>query len=340
MAAPASALAQDSGECAGPVADGGASVNGFVVAGGGVPLPGAQVLVRWPAYAGGSAGELTAPTDESGRYSVCGLPTGVEIELVALALGRRGQLSPVSLEEGAELRKDLALGLTGGGGSDGGGSMTNVVGRVLAGQSGRPAAGATLRLEPGGREVTADSTGEFAMNGLEAGRYTIQVSHPEHGSRTDSIDLEGGGTTQALIRMGKLPKKLEPIKVTVRDPRLEQGGYYRRMERGMGYFITPQMLERRRPARLYQAFSMVPGVRIQRACENQRCARWPMMVGSNCFPMVYLNGDQYRIQMTEGLRNINPSSVAAIEVFRGPSEVPDVYSGSQAQCGVVAIWTK
>jgi outer membrane receptor for ferrienterochelin and colicin len=37
---------------------------------------------------------------------------------------------------------------------------------------------------------------------------------------------------------------------------------------------------------------------------------------------------------------VSPDQVEAIEVYRGPSEIPAEYSGNDAMCGVILIWTK
>lgn len=43
----------------------------------------------------------------------------------------------------------------------------------------------------------------------------------------------------------------------------------------------------------------------------------------------------------DGMDNlVSPSEVAAIEVYRRASEMPAEYIGSDAQCGVVSIWTR
>jgi hypothetical protein len=37
---------------------------------------------------------------------------------------------------------------------------------------------------------------------------------------------------------------------------------------------------------------------------------------------------------------VNPEQVEAIEVFRGPSEIPVQYNDNNSQCGVILIWTR
>ena len=37
---------------------------------------------------------------------------------------------------------------------------------------------------------------------------------------------------------------------------------------------------------------------------------------------------------------VNPEQVEAIEVFRGPSEIPVEYNDNNSQCGVILVWTR
>jgi outer membrane receptor for ferrienterochelin and colicin len=37
---------------------------------------------------------------------------------------------------------------------------------------------------------------------------------------------------------------------------------------------------------------------------------------------------------------VDPDQVEAIEVFRGPSEIPAQYNDNNSQCGVILIWTR
>lgn len=37
---------------------------------------------------------------------------------------------------------------------------------------------------------------------------------------------------------------------------------------------------------------------------------------------------------------VQPSDVWAVEVYRGPAEVPAQYLDSNSRCGVILIWTK
>lgn len=49
----------------------------------------------------------------------------------------------------------------------------------------------------------------------------------------------------------------------------------------------------------------------------------------------HLRVGQAREQLEE-----RAGDIEAVDVFRGPAEVPDVYGGTAARCGVVAVWLR
>jgi hypothetical protein len=61
----------------------------------------------------------------------------------------------------------------------------------------------------------------------------------------------------------------------------------------------------------------------------------------SCMVKVYLDGVQVRDLFDLPIDNlISPSLVHAVEVYRRASELPAEFGGSDARCGVAAIWTR
>lgn len=378
-------------DCLGPVRQGGATVTGTVMADQGIPLSGAEVLISWEPESEGAPAGIRVHTDAAGSYLACGLPAGTELELSVSALGRRGQ--PVSLtpDPGSETLQNLTLSLMGGSTEQPGGVSATagdaagepragtggtVIGRVLDAKKDRPLADATVALGPGENPVTTGEDGTFTFENVEPGTHGFRVEHPEHGSQQASVKVPRGRTVDVLVQLGKRKKSVEPVKATVRLAKLERGGFYERMRRGNGYYITPEMVAERRGGALSQVFRTVPGVRLERVCAGSRCTYWPVsssaparmsagrgraemervctMAGCRdvprapeasegteaCLPAVFLNGNHYRVAPQQGINEFNTASVAAIEVYRGASEVPGEFTGFNARCGAIAIWTR
>ena len=68
--------------------------------------------------------------------------------------------------------------------------------------------------------------------------------------------------------------------------------------------------------------------------------------GLQCAPSVYVDGALVRPGGNPGRSYgsfnelVAPELIEAVEVYRRVSEVPAIYSGELAACGVVAIWTR
>lgn len=45
-------------------------------------------------------------------------------------------------------------------------------------------------------------------------------------------------------------------------------------------------------------------------------------------------------EAADAVNLIHPSEVKAVEIYRGPSEIPGQYLDSNARCGIILIWTR
>jgi protocatechuate 3,4-dioxygenase beta subunit len=183
----------------------GAIVAGRVLRADGTPAVGARVgPVRQGEPIGPSASSR-ARTDGDGAYLLDGLPPGpATIEATADA-GLRA-VRDVELREG---RNELDLRFEGG---------QEVTGRVED-ESGAPLAAAHVRLEPlgsmrSGPETTTGAAGRFGFEGVRAGQYRVEATHPDRALAADPpvidvvdqplhgiiVVLGRGGTIEGTVR--------------------------------------------------------------------------------------------------------------------------------------------
>jgi len=123
-------------------------------------------------------------------------------------------------------------------------------------------------------------------------------------------------------------------------PALAQGrarfaDFERRRQAGIGAFITQEQIERANPSSLIDVLVSVRGV--QQVCTGNDCVA--KMVGSppGCYPQYYIDG---RESTPYFARHTPPLDVRGIEIYRGSSETPGEFEGSNSGCGVIVIWTK
>lgn len=300
-----------------------------------VLMPGARVTLAWEED--GQLERLSTAASRTGEYRFCGVPPGLHLTLRAEAAGRQGGMYPVDTRAGQPVvRQDLEFALT----ETGRGS---VVGRVVDRSSGRGVEAATLRLEPLGRAVTTRYDGRFVLEGLPAGDYTFQIRHVAYGEHETDVTVPAWETVELEMVVSEEAVEMEPLEVTVshRYRRLERRGFYERMhwaDAHGGEFITPKIIEQRKPARLSHLLSHVPRVNLVNRCQGSVCGFWPRIrpCGS---PTIFLDGTRFRVRSVRGIDEIPMGDVRAVEIYMGPSELPMEFSSPTTRCAI-AVWTK
>lgn len=314
-------------------------VEGTVTAAEGtVPLPGAEVHARWKGP-DGSVGERTIETDDSGEYSLCSMEPSARLWLIASAYHREGRPAAITVPDEGIRRQDLHVPIQRG-------ETGTIVGRILDRESQRPVEAATVMIPGLEASALTDGDGRFRVGSVPPGTHQVTFRHVAYGEHSTDVRVPPGRTVDVEIEAVQEAIEVEPITVTVeaRDVYLDQQGFYERVHdaevRG-GYFVTPEMLERRNPLRVSHVLEAVPRVKVSRFGVPWLPRSLGISASCNRGMLVYLDGTKFPLRGTrDGIDRIPASDVAAMEVYRGPSELPAEFSGSDARCGVVAIWTK
>lgn len=256
---------------------------------------------------------------------------------------------------------------------------SRLVGTVLENETGAPVEGVAITL-PGRQALTnaegrfafldlAPATYRLRAHHLAYGSFTREVEVPFRSTVDVEIRLAIDPVELEPIRV-----------TAVREHRLQVRGFYERKEwgekLGLGHYFTREDLDKLPLTRVSQLMHHVPGIDIRHVCGRGGCYDVPYVTsapprhsGSVSFstgagglgggrqvaqvnrsmaacPMqIYVNGINVRAvrngQVQDGMDNlVSPWEVSAVEVYRRASEMPAEYIGSDAQCGVVAIWTR
>lgn len=139
-----------------------------------------------------------------------------------------------------------------------------------------------------------------------------------------------------------------PIDVTVLPPseRGKLAGFYRRMRRGQGHFITREEIEARDPFRLTDLVHLAPGFQTVSFGDGSgrrhaRMGRATVLESlDRCRVRYWLDGHPVHPASDFELDLVPPGDVGGIEVYRGVSETPVQFRPRGAICGVVVIWTR
>lgn len=219
-------------------------------------------------------------------------------------------------------------------------AQATLAGRVIDDQSGRPMPGVEVLLD--GRELraTTDSAGQYLISGLPAGRRPLVFRLVGYRPVRTSALLIRGDTTRLEIRMTAEGVELDSIVVTEK-PVISMGldGFAERKSRGFGIFFDSTELRRRDQLTSADLLGRFASIVIQR----QPGGHYAVNTRSNCAMAVRLDGALIGgggFLEPPDLRSFGVHSLAAIEVYRSPAEVPLEYGGRNATCGLILLWTR
>lgn len=213
-----------------------------------------------------------------------------------------------------------------------------LLGRVIDDETGDPIPQATVRIRNVARLFESDSSGRFTADGLPLGELEVSIAALGYVPLRVKVFLQSEGrATERAFTMEFSGDKLPDIVVTSRAQRLAPRymDFERRRERGLGAYFRWDELKQRGFNTVGDALRTVRGVRIVCDQRNFECNA-VMSRTPNCPPEWWIDGVNVRT-FTE---NTPIRDIYGIEIYRGPGEVPGEFAGSNAGCGVIAMWTK
>jgi hypothetical protein len=255
-------------------------------------------------------------------------------------------------------------------------SAQTIRGQVLDNTTGLPIPAAYVELIGADGEMhrshLANDEGWFEFRDLAEGFYRLSGEQLGYENTVSGfIAVKAGDDVQLEFRMAVEAILLEPLTVTA-SPRpwyehLEPPGlweYYERKEQleslGIGRFLGREELDRLGAMPVTHAIATIPGMRT--VASDTRGGRVHLLGRRGCDAMFFLNGMEVRLRPTlfpadtgnadfvptmESLEwyiddFVSLSDVEAIEVYRGPSELPGEFHGMHTggNCGAVVVWTK
>jgi len=226
-----------------------------------------------------------------------------------------------------------------------------VLGHVVEDGSDNPVAAASVSLIDNRNNVIgqaiADSTGHFLLKTTESGHYRLRVTALGYQTvLTPGLDVNFAEQYQVRIVLSPDAVLLAPLEVVARSRPLLTGmtlqGYQERREKGLGFAITAEDIEQRHGRAVTDMLRMVPGVRVEWEFGGSRVSipsAATRLGRRTCEVKVFLDGLEFAWGAST-LDDIPTYDIHAIEVFRSLAELPPELSGPDAQCGVIAVWTK
>ncbi len=294
---------------------------------------------------------------EDGSYTLCGLPNDVVIASAEVGARHTG-LVEVTVPPSGIVRRDFVIGdstavvaiaadSSGAAASVRSDSITVLRGTarlsgMVRGPGGKPSAGAKIFVWGTGLTATAGDDGNFAIDGLPAGTFSVEARALGFEPTRAAVDLSSHHTARVSLLLDKRPQQLASVLIMGKrsDASRDITGFLDRMQHGMGHYITASDIDKYAIIQITDALRMTPGVAVvpgRGFGDIIRFSHGSSLAGP-CTPVVYLDGMQV-YQGDESLDDlIQPDQVAGIEVYTGLGTVPPQYQANG--CGVVLVWSK
>ena len=210
-------------------------------------------------------------------------------------------------------------------------------GRVIDSETGTAIAGARVTFNRGVRDATANEEGQFTVPGLAPGEQKVNVQAIGFAPRSIVIVIPDTGVVERTISLEFTGDKLPAVAVQARAEQLmaRYNEFETRRARGNGAFLRWDELAKKNFGTVGDALRTVRGVRIM--CDQQSFECIARMVRTpGCEPVWVIDGTEAK----SFHENTPVRDVYGIEIYRGPGEIPGEYTGSNAACGVIVMWTK
>lgn len=233
--------------------------------------------------------------------------------------------------------------------------------------------GLVLMYTEAGDSVTStisDGSGRFRISSPDPGSFILQAAALGYRETPVGVfDLGDGGSMTVEYLLAPAPLPVDALMVEIDRPVVEhhlvQNGFVRRLQRGLGKFITPHDIENSTARSTESLMEGIQGVRVgtvrTRAgglgIPSPHLGETVQIAGPHggwCEPTVYVDGIRTHYDPETGFTLSHVAhlgAVEAVEVYRRPTEIPvefGVGSGSTnlrtgnrtGGCGVLVVWTK
>jgi hypothetical protein len=216
-----------------------------------------------------------------------------------------------------------------------------IVSGVFVDSAGTPIPHGVLSVVGESLRVVADSQGRFRL-AVPGGLTVFAARALGYRPVMWSVSLEPGQRVSRRIELQPLGVALPAM--TIVGEKYGPGrlaGFYQRRRIGLRLFLVRDSIERRTTNAMADLFVGRPGIRVFQDPYDPTTSRY--VLSMRCEQIgAYVDG--FRLpgnsstDVSRNLSLINPADVEAIEVYRGPSELPADFMADA--CAAIVIWTR
>jgi outer membrane receptor protein involved in Fe transport len=200
----------------------------------------------------------------------------------------------------------------------------------------------------------ASDSGVYEFYAVPVGRIKVVARRIGFEPNERRATLEVGKHKQVDFELKGLPELLDSVMVRESGGNGRMSDFWARRLVGVGAFLTHDEIERRRPMRSSDLLRTVTGVTVVqgesgfdkpvimmgRTTVLTRGGRAGQpQLANECKVSYYVDGS-WVPPGTFHMDDLSPLMLEAVEVYRGPSEIPVRFRQRETACGVIALWTR
>lgn len=215
--------------------------------------------------------------------------------------------------------------------------QASLKGRVVDSELGDGLSGAIVRIRGIATPLVTDTLGYFEAVAVKGGETVVTVELVGYTRGLFKLQLDPSAVNDEVFPLDFSGHRLAAVVVQARAEKLMSRyvDFERRRQRGMGAYFRWDELRTKGYSSVGDALRTVRGVKIQCNQQTYECvARMARSVG--CPPVWYIDG----VEAGSFHENTSIRDIYGIEIYRGSGETPGEFSGSNAACGVIVMWTK
>lgn len=311
----------------------------------------AKVRVQWGELVLGSRGierrtpSVLATTGVDGAFAVCGVPSGSMVMTRAWLGADSSGYVELELPASGYLNRDLIIATVNRVSpndsfpmmqvSQGSGAVRGTV-RNLRGV---PVVGARVGVWSSGVEVATNANGQFAMQSLPSGTYTLEARAIGFQLQRQPVDIPLSGDAAVDVTLEPLAA-LDTVRVkasrTYTNAALAE--FDTRRKSGFGFFLDDAAIEKRQASTMTDLFRAAPGITIiPGQSQGARIVMRGVGAQAYCVPAVFLNGNRIMNEGGNLDQLADPREVRGVEVYTRRASTPIQFQ-TIGSCGAIVLW--
>lgn len=275
-----------------------------------------------------------AHADATGLFAICGLPSKLSGNIQASMGGIATADVPVAINNERVGTTMLAIGTSVGGTAVLKGRVTNKAGVAVS--------GAQVSVAGSAGVTSTGDDGSFSLGSLPSGTHQAVVKKIGFAQTTQVVTLSARAPSTVTVILDDA-QVLKTVKVVGKlDGGLSKVGFTNRQQMGMGWFLTPEEIEKRAPLHTTEALRSAGGLRVVYGANGNsvESMHGPQGTSDGCLN-IFLDHARFSQVNPGDLDNtITPDDLGAVEFYSSTVTVPAEFSVTGRNCPTLVIWSK